>query len=339
MKPAPHRQSIRLIFGIAVTGFFVWLILRSVEMENLVQALSQARPGWIAAAFGFLLAGYACRITRWRIMLRHDNPDIGWMICAVPYMGSIAANNVLPFRAGDALRALAFSGWLGVPTPAIIATLLVERLLDLISLLIALGLVLLIFDLGSGASGALVGLSGTGLIGIGLAVMAMLLFPQMVKPLVQLLLQLVSGLSAGLGLRLRGMSDKIFGTLRHLARGPRMALLVMWSAAVWTLEGAVFWASAQAIPSLSAPLAAWLALPVGTLSTLLPSTPGYIGTFHFFVIKAMEVLQNPPVAAAAFAVLVHLVFWLPVTLIGSSCLAYWVLVRRPSSNFPIQKEP
>ncbi|WP_203228090.1 lysylphosphatidylglycerol synthase transmembrane domain-containing protein [Roseovarius dicentrarchi] len=338
MKNISVGSMARLGLGIAVAGFFVWLIARSVDMAELGAALAEANSGWIALAIVFFLLGYACRITRWRIMLRRSNPEIGWITCAIPFMGSIAANNVLPFRAGDALRALAFSGWMGVPTASVIATLLVERLLDLLSLLIALGLVLVIFDLGSSAPAALVGISGTGLIGVGLAVMALLLFPQIMEPLVRLLIRMVNRVvSANAGVRLSGISDKVFDTLRHLSQGPRMALLVLWSAAVWGLEGAVFWAAAHAVPSLETPVAGWLALPVGTLATLLPSTPGYIGTFDFFVIKAMEVMGNPAVAAAAFAVLVHFILWLPATLIGGACMAYWGLRRRSPPSSPRQE--
>ena len=321
-------KLLQLVLGLAVAAFFVWLIMRQVDGAELMAALGEVRPGWIVAGVALFFAGYACRIARWQMMLTRDNPRIGWARCAVPFMGSIAANNVLPFRAGDALRGLAFSRWLGVATPAVLATLLVERLLDLLSLLIALGLVLMVFDLGAEGAGALVGVGAAGLVAIGLAVMAVLLFPQMFEPLARFALRLFGTFSAALAARLTGVSDTVFATLRHLAQGPRMALLVGWSALVWAFEGAVFWCAAMAVPAVAQPLAGWLALPVGTLATLLPSTPGYVGTFDFFVIKAAQIMGNPAVAAAAFALLVHLILWLPATLVGGACLAYWSLRGR-----------
>jgi uncharacterized membrane protein YbhN (UPF0104 family) len=67
---------------------------------------------------------------------------------------------------------------------------------------------------------------------------------------------------------------------------------------------------------VTGPLAGWLALPVGTLATLIPSTPGYVGTFDYFTVKAMTELGNTTAAATAYALLVHALLWLPPTLVG-----------------------
>lgn len=66
-------------------------------------------------------------------MLAVHNREIAWSRSAVPFMTSIAANNLLPSRTGDALRAVAFSGCLGVPAARVLATVLAERLMDLLS--------------------------------------------------------------------------------------------------------------------------------------------------------------------------------------------------------------
>jgi uncharacterized membrane protein YbhN (UPF0104 family) len=55
---------------------------------------------------------------------------------------------------------------------------------------------------------------------------------------------------------------------------------------------------------------------VGTFATVIPSTPGYIGTFDYFTAQAMSALGNTAAAAAAFAFLVHAVLWLPPTVAG-----------------------
>jgi len=66
-----------------------------------------------------------------------------------------------------------------------------------------------------------------------------------------------------------------------------------------------FWFAALALPSITAPFAGWLALPVGTFATLIPSTPGYIGTFDYFVVRAMTEFKNPKSAATVYALLMH----------------------------------
>lgn len=327
MKPLPFKRIAQLAIGLGLAGFFVWLVVRNLDGAELARAFSAARPGWIALAVLFFLAGYACRIARWRQMLLPDSPALGWGPIAVAFWGSIAANNVLPFRAGDALRVFGFASFLGVPVATMLATLLVERLLDLLSLLIAFGIVLLVLPLADGAAASLVGLGGAGLVFAGVAVLAVLLLPQMFEPLARFVLAMLGRVAPGVAGKLGTFVESIFATLRHLSRGPRMLLLAFWSAGAWALEGAVFWACAHAVPAMAVPAAGWLAFPVGTLSTLLPSTPGYVGTFDFFVIKAAELMGNGAGAATAFALLVHLVIWLPATLIGGLALLAWHLVR------------
>ena len=106
--------------------------------------------------------------------------------------------------------------------------------------------------------------------------------------------------------------------------------LMLWSLLVWGFEACVFYAIAMALPDITVPVAAFLAMPVGTLSTMLPSTPGYIGTFHYFVTQATSAVGNPEIAAVAFAFLVHLALYIPVTLCGAASFVWWIL-NRPSA--------
>jgi uncharacterized membrane protein YbhN (UPF0104 family) len=83
-----------------------------------------------------------------------------------------------------------------------------------------------------------------------------------------------------------------------------------------------------------APQAAWLALPVGTLATLIPSAPGYAGTFDFFTAQAMALLGNPIAAATAYALLVHALLWLPATLVGGVLLLAYPRRATPAKAGP-----
>jgi glycosyltransferase 2 family protein len=62
--------------------------------------------------------------------------------------------------------------------------------------------------------------------------------------------------------------------------------------------------------------APWLSLAAATLATLLPSSPGYVGTFDYFATLGLTAYRSPAAGATAFALLTHLVLWLPITLAG-----------------------
>lgn len=321
------KGALKFIAGIGLAGLFVWLILRDLDRASLAGAFRDLDPGWLALGFVFWALDYALRVLRWRSMLAVARPDLGFWRCAVPFLGSIAANNVLPFRLGDVLRCIAFSRWLGIDAGTVTATVFAERLLDLLTILVGLGLAILIFAPGTGAFG-LLGLGAGGLVCVGIVALGLLFIPAGLRPLVRISVRGAALIGPEVAARLQNFAEPLLATLVILSQGRRMGGLIATSALIWTFEGAVYWTVAMAIPSMAEPASAWLALPVGTLATLLPSTPGYIGTFDYFAIAAAKVGGNSMTAATVFAVVVHLYFYLPATLFGGISLGVWHARRK-----------
>lgn len=311
----------RLALATLVGGGFLWLLLRGTHWRDLGEAMRGARIEWLLLAGLALTMGYALRIRRWQLLLRAENPGVSLRACAGPLLAGFAANNVLPFRAGDVLRCAAFGPELGVSTGGATATLVLERMLDALMLVAALGVALYLFGVDGHRFFAI---GAWGLLGAALALAAVLLFPQLVTPIIRGMTRWLSRLSPGFGERLSTEVERGIRVLEASGGGLGGMSLLGWSASAWLAEGVVFYAVARALPELTAPTAAWLALPVATLSTLLPGTPGYVGTFDFFAAEAMQVGSNTAIASVAFALLVHLILWLPVTLAGGA----WLWGRR-----------
>lgn len=311
------RKLAQLTLGFALAAAFLWLVLRQIGVDDIGAAFDSANMALIVAAVGAFCVGYACRIERWRLMLVHDNPALRWTHCAGPFMGCVATNNVLPFRAGDVLRAFGFNRRLGTSAAASLATVLVERMLDLLMVTAFLGLALAWFGM---SSSTLLGVGGAFLACGAAVILLVLLFPAVFRPLASGAVGLLSMLAPAVGGRARGQVDQLFGALEHMAKGATIVALVAWSALAWLAEGIVFWLCALALPSIAQPLAAWLALPIGTLATVIPSTPGFVGTFDYFVVQAMAAPGNAIASATAYALLVHTVLWLPPTILGGAYL-------------------
>jgi glycosyltransferase 2 family protein len=307
------KQGFRLTLSLLFAVLFIWLIAGQINLDELKKAFAGTITSWVVAGLAAFFIGYACRIERWRLMLNRDNSSLRWRHCAGPLLGSFAANNVLPFRAGDVLRAFAFNGRLGVSSGVVVATLFVERLLDLLMVLVLLGIALALFSLDVSN---FAGIGSVSIISIAIGILLLLLFPQLFMPVAIAAGKLVVRMVPKFGQKLLDEINKSLVTLIHLAKGGTMIRLVIWSVAAWLAEGCVFWFAALALSAIATPTAGWLALPVGTLATLIPSTPGYVGTFDYFTIRAMSALGNDTAASTAYALLVHALLWLPPTLIG-----------------------
>jgi uncharacterized protein (TIRG00374 family) len=323
------RKLLRLGLGVLMAALFAWLTVRHLDLQRIGTALREAQPaGWLAAV-ALLCLGYLFRILRWHTMLRRENPGLRWHDCAGPLLAGFAANNVLPFRAGDLLRGLAFNARLGTSAGGALATLFVERLLDLSMMLVLLGAALWVFGFDAAR---VLGVGGPLLLLLATAVLAVLLFPCLLQPLAALLGRLAVRLPAAA--RVQAGLGQAMGTLTQLSGGSTMLRLLGWSALAWLAEGGVYALVAQAMvtssTALSVPAGSWLALPVGTLATLIPSTPGYVGTYDYFTAQAMVLAGNEGTAAAAFAFLIHLVLWLPPTLAGG----LYFMLRPPLGGLP-----
>jgi len=306
-------KAIRCALGIALAGIFLGLFFRRLNLDELKAVFSASSGYWILAAVAAFVTGYAFRIERWRLMLNQENPSLQWRHCAGPLMASVAVNNLLPLRGGDFLRVFGFNQRLGMSVTVSVATLFVERLLDLLMIVVLLGFALSYFGM---AVSHFFSIGGAFLIVMATVLLLVLLFPTFFKPWVIAMGKLTCRLSTTLGQKSLEEINKGFLSLEQMARRPVMAKLILWSALAWIAEGFVFWFAAIALPAILYPLAAWLALPIGTLATLIPSAPGYIGTFDFFTAEAMTVLGNKTTATTAYALLVHALLWLPPTLIG-----------------------
>jgi uncharacterized protein (TIRG00374 family) len=317
----------RLVIGVVVAAIFGWLAFRHVDWSTAMTAMRNLDPWWLAAALFALSADYVLRILRWWRMLVRLGTTVPMPTCAAPFLCSIALNNLLPFRAGDVARTVAFTGTLGLPIPAILATMVAERLLDLsmLLLLLAVGMSGLPADAvpQSVAAGAwtIAAACAATVLGIALTPAALVarLRAMAARP--------------GIAGKFARMAADFCSALTFL-RSPRVAVeLVTLSLAVWLSEGAVFAGVGSAL-HLSLGRAAWFACSLGTLSTMLPSTPGYVGTFDYFTILATTTCGVAHDVGALFAVVVHLVLWLPLTVAGLIAIMFTTM-RNGQSDRPV----
>lgn len=326
------KQFVRFIVGLGFATFFIWLVVRQINLAELKQAFLETQLTWVYGGLTAFMCGYACRIQRWCLMLQRDNPNLRWRQCAGPLLSSFAANNVLPFRAGDVLRAFAFNNRLALSAGVIVATLFVERLLDLLMVLLLFAIALMVFNL---QISRFVPIGSAALIAMGGGILMLLLFPRLFAPTLRYAGRLVMGFVPTIGVKLCHEIDKSLTTLMQLANGGVMLKLLVWSVAAWLFEGGVFWCAAKALHAITVTKSGWLALPVGTLATLIPSTPGYVGTFDYFTVQAMVIMGNQTSAAAAYALLVHTLLWLPPTLLGGIYLLLHPVHKQINSKEPL----
>ena len=317
---AAALRWIRVLGGLVIAVFCLWLALKHVQFGALSSAVRNLDWTWLIAACAALTAGYIARIHRWWWMLRLCNPAIQWRACVWPLLCGFAVNNVVPFRAGDALRVVGFQNSLQTPAMAILGSLVVERLLD-VTILLAFFLVGMVDLRGTGVN--LIYLRTAVLVAsVGAIIWLVLLLVG--RQAEAFLTRLCRGRLLGkwrLGPAVERSIQQLFKALSIVRLPGAAARLLLISSVVWICEGGVFAAVAASAHFAGRMFGPWFALAAGSLATMIPSSPGYVGTFDFFTSSGFSAYGMARTDAVAAALIVHAVLWLPLTGIGLGYLA------------------
>jgi uncharacterized membrane protein YbhN (UPF0104 family) len=277
------------------------------QMPDL-PAASAALPR-LAAALGLYALATALRGERWLRLLRsdptHPPPNHrarlaradAYAITTVGYM----ANNTLPARAGDLLKAVLSSREAGTATADGFGTLVAERVLDVAALVLVFAVLVTTLRLPLGVEGWMLALVIGGLLVAGAA--AALL-----------------GRDTGAGRRLRELAARLLAPTRRLC-SPTGAALLALSVVLWIVEGSVY-AVLGAVAGVHLSLVDGLyIMALANLVALVPAAPGYLGTFDAAVILGVRLVAGGTHAAAlAYAVVVRFVLFVPITLLGLAAL-------------------
>ena len=314
-------KILQIGLGFLTAGFFLWLISRQTNYHQLVNSLAHVSYIWLVMALICYGLEYVLRISRWKMMLLTQNPILNWRSCSTPLLLSYAINAVLPFRAGDAIRCFSFNARLGVGSGVLLATIFAERILDFLIVLFFFAIALSVFNF---KSLPFINIGGFSALSICIPLIAILLFPKLISPLLFIIRQAIAILPSKHRAKFSLAIENGIATLEDLSKSRTMASLIVLSLALWALEGCVFLFAAKASAALVHPEAALLALPVGTLATLIPSTPCYIGTFDYFVSLSLQILGNTNAASLAYAMIIHATLLIPPVLLGAAYLLFGV---------------
>ena len=318
VSKAPRKNWKRSIIGVLISvaclGFIAWRI----DLDEVVKAIASFHWGWLVLGLSSLAFGYAMRIVRWSSLFRAAGAHIPSSRCAAPFLGSIALNNVLPMRLGDVVRALVFPSAIGVDRITATGSLVMERLVDLMTLLVCLVIGL------AATSGAqlpewLID-SAVSLAIAGSIFLALLFFFS--GALSRRLARRMNPLMTSKRERvLNALHDLLVG-FDAMSRLPVLITLFALSMLVWAGEAGLFWSILRGFGLDASAGAAVVVMAIATLSTLVPSSPGYVGPFHLAAYSAIAMLGGTSAQAASFAVLAHLGVWLPTTLAGALAILF-----------------
>jgi uncharacterized protein (TIRG00374 family) len=313
------RSPLRTIVVLATAAVLVAVFLRNVDFWRVVGEIGQARPEWLVFSLLTMFVNLAIRAYRWQYLL----DPLGKVRFGSAFRATavgFAASTVLPARAGEVIRPYFLARHERMSATGAFATIILERLLDVVAVLALLASYVFIFDRELTVSNPLavtwLTWIGTlaGAVSLGALVILFILAgdPERLGRIAERLARVVPSF-AGMIARIAEKFARGLGAIRH----PRRLLVaVLWSFPLWLSIAAGIWAVAVAF-RLTVPFTgSFLIIAFLVLGVTVP-TPGAVGGFHAaFRYGATEFFGASDDAAVGAAIVLHAITIGPSLLLG-----------------------
>ena len=317
--PKPKRPSYRWasFAAILLAGVLLFLALRDMDWASVQATFQKGKVGLILLGVAVALISFLARGLRWWVLLSASKPvrraNVFWVMM-VGYLG----NNLLPGRVGEVIRTVVISRIEGLSLGFSLATVISERVLDAVFLILIASLSMLSYkNFPETISGAVRSFGILGLVGLAFLLIAYKFraqFEQMALRLT-LPLQIKEKVTSGLTHFLSGL-----GAFQQPAQAARFLGLTVF---IWLCDalGCRLVASAFTL-EISIPQALFFLAALG-LSSSLPATPGYIGVFQFIAVTILPLFGFLQSEALVYVLAIQMVNYLTVICLGS--LGLWRL--------------
>ncbi len=330
MKKSKHKLI--LISGIFLSGLFLLLALQGVNFGEVLKVLARTNYLFLIPALLSLMVDFTFRSLRWKLLLEPVKKCRFINVMSTLFIGFFA-NAALPLRAGEVIRVIMIGEKENISKSAALATMVVERTMDLFAVFVLFSLSLLFFPPQQVPSviDRLWQITGLVLILLIVILYGLMYFRNFtVRALKKILRRLPEKISEKGG---KVLNSFILG-LDILKKTGRLSIALLLSVASWSANSAAFFFVAQGmgIFEVSLPQSAFV-MGVVAAGISIPAAPGFIGTYQYFGSLAMTLLGVAKSTALSFTVLDH-----ALRIAGISAGGLFFLAREHVSVAQLEKK-
>jgi glycosyltransferase 2 family protein len=298
----------------------VALFLRNADLGLVWKSVTAARKDFLVLALAMVALGFVIRAERWKYLLEPIGHARFRTVLRTTVIG-FGASAVLPARAGEVIRPYLLARTEGLSATAAFATIIVERVLDLVAVLSLLAAFLIVFDPGLEARDSAVfsaiRYGGFVMAPVAIGAMFVMFFmaghPDRLHAWLLKAEAVLPAKAAAMIARLAKTFAEGFGVVR---RPGRLIASVAWSIVLWISIAAGIWAVSVAFGVAMPFTGAWLMLAPLVVGVAVP-TPGGVGGFHeAYRIGATAFFGADNNTAVGAAIVLHAISMLPVALVA-----------------------
>ena len=327
--------SIRYTIGILISLAFLIVLISQIHIEEMITSFKNANYAYLIPGIIIYFVSLYFRSIRWKYLLAPFEQIKTKRLYPVLLVGYLA-NNVLPLRAGELIRSYYLAKRENISTATGLATILVERVFDgitLITFILFGGFFLPIFPLFSDFSTTL-NLPNNSLlylvIGAFLLVLVLIVLVGIIPNLfIQGTVNLIKILPKNLRRTAIPLIERFYSGFIGMNKPSRLFNVFFLSLPVWIAEACMYFIIGYGFGIDSFFSSLWeyclvilVVVSASNLATAIPSSQGSVGPFEVFATMALIYLGVSNGIASAYVIILHLSLLFPVIIVGIGYMFY-----------------
>ncbi len=290
----------KMIAGLALGALLVWLSLRGIEFQGLIDGFRTIRRGYILPALAVLLLMQILRSIRWGIILRPIAKVDQLSLFSVTSVGFLAIT-AFPARLGELARPYLITKKSPVPMSSALGTVFVERVLDSLTVLIIAVIALFFTPLPTWL------IRSSTLLLLATVILSAMMILMIVRR--ETTLRVLAPLIARIPER---YAERLHRLIDHFIAGFRIMvdpILLLWatflSIVIWLIDVLAIYLLFLAFNLELSVTAAVVLMIVLIIGIAIPTGPGFIGNWHYFCVLGLGLFGIPKTDALTFAIVYH----------------------------------
>ena len=307
------KKQLKLWLGLIISVVSVWFALQGIDFAKVGDSLGSLNWFLVAVYFIPYIVVVILKLTRWRLLFYPTNV-VGYHRLFSALMISYLWNTILPARLGEVVRAYAVSRSEKIGVARVLSTVLLEKILDIITVFGFLLVLLPFLQVEDWIKQSALLVGG----GVIVAFLVCLLMAARRREAEKIIGWFLGKLPAKIGHKLHGFVTEILDTLTILLNFKVSLNLWAQSIAMWFVNVFLYLLIAWAINLNLSFEVGVLVLVTSSLGMAVPSSPGYVGTFEAVILLTLKPFYPGQESLLfSFALLEHVVAFLPVSIIGA----------------------
>lgn len=301
--------------GLAVSVALLWLSARNVQFDRAWRYVQDIDLFYLVPSMLLITGAILLRALKWQVLLRPVKHCSFWKLNSATLMG-LMANNVLPARAGEFVRAYAGARLESIPYSMAFATVVIDRVLDGLSVSAIFLLVVLFHPLPEEVKGA--GYLAAAIYAGALMVLLGLIVRQ--GDTIRLIAAILRPLPPALQHSALHATETFVGGLGVFRSAPLLTLATLISFAIWAGFTVSLYLMFRCFRLELSASDALVLLLILTIVLTLPSSPGFVGAVEWGTVFGLGLFGVSESQAFALAVVNHVTQYVLITAAGFAAL-------------------